>query len=394
MYYPMLVSQDGTAKGMSPEENTLVWKTYLTLSQLNQDILTDSQMPRQIIRLQDQFGLSEQVVIYVSLFIRKIFFGELSLEQAEAKIGSILMTTSGNPNQAQAIVEFIRKEIMTIKPGPQVEEDVEEKKTKVAIVNLPLLQALSKYEQLGSQLITQERIKIKSQTEPVRPSLIYWIKYYRDELGVGQHSSVQRGNFLFRSENGKRLSIEERERVNLILKSIEENFPLSIDTEKKEILFPEFALPRAASPSTRASLPREDFPQAPERKEMFASGIPSAKPERYEKAWNPNHDGELGIGKTVQSGGLRGTPVTMPAGAGEITFSSKHVLPAEKDVLLSKQVLTQPVAPQAGTSSVQAASPTPSRPRMSQVSPNPFHIRPVSSLIKEEEEQPDTRIEE
>src|SRR3990167_4256207 len=56
-------------------------------------------------------------------------------------------------------------------------------------VYLPLLQALPKYKNLGNQLITRERIKVKSQAEPVRPSLFYWLKYYRDELGIGQHSS-------------------------------------------------------------------------------------------------------------------------------------------------------------------------------------------------------------
>ncbi|MDO8566409.1 MAG: hypothetical protein Q7S04_04505 [Candidatus Moranbacteria bacterium] len=126
-----------------------------------------------------------------------------------------------------------------------------------AAVSLPLLQALSKYERLGEQLITRGRIKVGSQTEPVRPSLLYWLKYYRDELGIGQHSSVERGNFLFRSENGKNLSAEERERINIILKSVEENFPLSIDPKNQEIIFPTsnaFSITAASRPASTTPL--------------------------------------------------------------------------------------------------------------------------------------------
>src|SRR3990167_469776 len=119
-------------------------------------------------------------------------------------------------------------------------------------ISLPLLQALPKYENLGNQLITRERIRVKSQAEPVRPSLLYWLKYYRDELGIGQHSSVERGDFLFRSENGKKLSGEERERISLILKSVEENLPLSIDPKNQEIFSPAsnaFSITSAGKPA-------------------------------------------------------------------------------------------------------------------------------------------------
>lgn len=240
LFFPMLVSSLGTSSPMTKEENAVVWGTYMTMSREKRDQITASELPWKIKNLQDIFHLPEMVVGNISLFIRKVFFGELTLEGCEAKIGSMLMTTGGgDPNQARAIVDFIQKEILTIQPKLRAEEglDEEREQTKKITVNLPLLQALSKYENLGNQLITQERIKVKSQQEPVRPSLLYWLKCYRDELGIGQHDTVERGDFLFRSVNGKNLSPEERERVNLILKSIEENLPLMIDTKRQEIIF-------------------------------------------------------------------------------------------------------------------------------------------------------------
>ena len=235
----MVVSESGTTELMSLDIEKIVWKKFKGLSKEAQEILISDELPLAIKNIQDTFHLSDIAIGNVSLFIRKIFFEELTLEECEAKIGSMLITTGGgDPNQARAIVGFIQKEILTIKPQPKVEE-IEEDLNKTT-VSLPLLQALSKYEKLAHQLITKESIKIKTQNAPVLPTLLYWLKCYREELGVGQHTTFERGEFLFQSENCKRLSPAERERVNLILKSMEENLPLSIDIEQEEIVFPDF----------------------------------------------------------------------------------------------------------------------------------------------------------
>lgn len=88
--------------------------------------------------------------------------------------------------------------------------------------------------------MTRERIQLKNQPEPVRPNLTNWLRVYRDELGVGYHDAMVRGKFIFDSVNCKKLSSEERERLNIVLRSIEENMPINIDPAKMEILFPEF----------------------------------------------------------------------------------------------------------------------------------------------------------
>ena len=140
------------------------------------------------------------------------------------------------------------------------EEVAKEERTRVEASHekLALLSAIGKYPRLGEQQITKERIKLRNQSEPARPSLANWIRVYRDELGVGHHDPMIRGKFLFDSENGKRLSSEERERINIILRSIEENAPLDIDTEKTEIVFPGFAsVPVAPKAPAQVAVPRE-----------------------------------------------------------------------------------------------------------------------------------------
>lgn len=345
-YFPMLLTEtEGEQAALSLIN---IWNQYKTLPQEIRNILVSDEISEKLKDLQKKFDIDIDTLGKISLLVRQLFFGEFKLPELESRLGNILVSNGKDQTKAREIAEFIQEKILTIKPKPQEEEaPQEEKRAPVVKVRMPLLQALSKYESLGNQLISQERIRIKSQSEPVRPSLLYWVKYYRDELGIGHHDSVQRGNFLFRSENGKRLSAEERERVNLVLKSIEENFPLEIDTERQEILFPVFVsapAPRAPLPVSRPVPPMDDR----ETRESAA--------EKFQPRANP----AFSFGQGGMIAGATPRPLVPETSGGELTFSSKHVFPAEKSSETVEATLT-PIVPQA---------PAPQA--------NPFRIRPVS----------------
>lgn len=343
-YFPMLVSESGDEKNMSPEFLSSLWGRFDMLSDEKKDILTAGEIPDLIGNFQQKLQLDDSVVCEISLIIRKVFLGEIKIVDIKNIVEKVLTQRGGDINQAKVISDFIQNEILTIKPKPKVAEVSEEdaiSKPK-ATDKLPLLQALSKYEQLGNQLITEERIKLRSQSETVRPSLLYWIKYYRDELGVGHHSSIERGNFLFRSENGKKLTPEERERVNLVLKSVEENYPVEIDTEQSVIVFPSFV----AQPASLARAPQMMQP-------------PMAPP------------------KTSDARNVFSASVSVAPRPGTVSFTTNHVLPAEKEASLAPRPATP--AP----TSVPARPGASSAPQPAH-QPNPFHIHPVSLGEKEE----------
>lgn len=332
IYYPLLSSENLDNGGNAPEQVSAIWSRLATVSPDRKLLLLSDELPIKIKLLQESFHCSDVDTESVSVLIRWLYFDEIDIEALKESLSDIF------GEQGQKVFEFIQNEILTIKPKPKTEEMMSESpKTPAVMVKLPLLQALSKYEQLGNQQITQERIVVKSQSEPVRPSLLYWIKYYRDELGIGHHDSVQRGNFLFRSENGKRLSGEERERVNLVLKSIEENFPLDIDTERSEIVFPVFEAPRPVMSQPQAVV-----------------------------APRPVSNAAFNFGQ----GGMAGSE--KPASGGSLSFTSKHVFPAEKNA----SPVTAPVAAPTQKPAPQVQMPT-SVPAPAPKA-NPFRIRPVS----------------
>lgn len=348
IYFPLLASEEINGGAMSRHETETVWSRFDMLSDDRKNILTAEEMSMKIQELQQKTGCSDVAIEGTSVLIRWVFFDEIDEEGFRLGLKDLF------GDKAEQTFDFIQKEIMTLKPKARVEEQ-EEERPQAATVRMPLLQALSKYEQLGNQLITSERIRVKSQSEPVRPSLLYWIKYYRDELGIGHHDTVQRGDFLFRSENGKRLSAEERERVNLVLKSVEENFPLEIDTERSEIVFPFF--------ETSAPTP----PPAPRinASSVFAAATVA---DKLRPAANP----AFSFGRSSMSApvapaaspapAMPPTPPSQTASGGEMSFSSKHVFPAEKDV----QTPTAPITPQRAPAAQGAPK------------SNPFRIHPVS----------------
>jgi hypothetical protein len=353
-YYPMLFVD--TQEGVPFDVLSRMWQRYAQLSQETKNILKSDEIVELIVSIQNKLSIDDDAIGKVTKTIRGLLLGDFDISNLEVKLTAELSSIGMNdPVIVASIVKFIREDVLTLRPKPVVDEPEEESKVKPQRVleKMPLLQALSKYENLGNQLITNERIKIKSQPEPVRPSLLYWIKYYRDELGIGHHSTVDRGNFLFRSENGKRLTAPERERVNLVLKSVEENYPVDIDTERSEIIFPAFVEPT----------PRPQPIPQPAPTPVTAPVTPRPKP-----AFNFGQGGMIS-GAEVKKG------VASAPTPGNLSFTSKHVFPAEKPATPAPTASPRPgvTAPRPVTQTIQPPT-------------NPFRINPVSlGKVKDEE---------
>lgn len=142
------------------------------------------------------------------------------------------------------------------------------------VVKISLLEALKQYPALGEQAITSNPIKLRYFPTPVKPSIKNWITDYHEALGAGKHSTMDRGNFLFHGENGKRLTQMERQKVSLMLKSLDEEMLLSIDGDAQKIIF-EIASQSPAAPSSEnvqqspqpavSVQPRATFQAAPSR---------------------------------------------------------------------------------------------------------------------------------
>ncbi|MDP1846040.1 MAG: hypothetical protein Q8L09_04895 [Candidatus Moranbacteria bacterium] len=120
--------------------------------------------------------------------------------------------------------------------------------------SIMLKEALHKFPNLGEQSVTMNPIKLKQFDHPVRPSVRNWLYDYTMQLGQTGHSSMDRTNYLFRSDNAKNLSSPERDKLAIILKSFDESVPLPIDGKRQEIVFESFAK-KEAPPQSSFTVP-------------------------------------------------------------------------------------------------------------------------------------------
>ncbi len=109
--------------------------------------------------------------------------------------------------------------------------------TQKKLISIPLLEALGQFSNLGEQVITSNPLKLRYFPTPVKSSIKNWITDYHDVLGAGKHETMDRGNYLFHSENGKKLTPFERQKVSMLLKSLDEGMPLEIDGDGQKIIF-------------------------------------------------------------------------------------------------------------------------------------------------------------
>lgn len=133
--------------------------------------------------------------------------------------------------------QIIKEKIEIKKPKEDLSKIYEEKIKKEEFVEyLPIKQAIEKYPEILKQFISAKPIKLKEFEEPTNPTVKNWIKDYIDNLGTGPHRTFERTRYLFNSENGKNLDSVDRNIVNHILKSYDENSPIPIDTKKRQIV--------------------------------------------------------------------------------------------------------------------------------------------------------------
>lgn len=140
----------------------------------------------------------------------------------------------------------------------------DEQKLTGAVEQKEIKDALKSNPKLGEQLITTEQLNLKYFDRPVRPSIRNWLYDYTSHLGQTGHSSMDRTNYLFRSENTRNLSSQEREKLGIILKSFDESTPLPVDASRNEVVFGSLTA-RGAEPETRAKLPAPPMRQAAEQ---------------------------------------------------------------------------------------------------------------------------------
>ncbi len=363
LFDPLLAPIHPNGTPLTEQEAIDIWLYLKQVSEETYQLLSSSLIDEALHRMQQTLGFTDEVMIRMASLLRMMYFGKITFEQ----FPELLQKEVGIPQDKVAVtVNFIQAEVLSLKAipkQPEVAEDVVQ--TQMQTTAIMLLDALAKYPRINDQQITTDRIKIRSERESVRGTVRNWLRAYRDSVGVRQHSAIERGQFLFQSENAKGLSAQEREKVAALLKSLDDREALAIDVQRQEIVFPVFipSQTTTAPPSALAQPPAfvadsfvtEQKPEfvpemqpviAPQNNGQVAGSFPQApQPTTFNFSQalpDPLHPSVLNP-QTLQSTPPVSTekynltpeasspliPLN-PADEKAFHFSSGHILPAEK----------------------------------------------------------------
>ena len=243
-------------------------------------------------------------------------------------------------------------------------KDEQETKTISNKIQLTIQEALQQYPDAGEQDLTLNPLKLKYFANSVRPSIKNWITDFHDNMGAGKHSAIDRGNYLFHSENGKKLTPVERQKLSAILKSLDEKTPISFNPESKKIIFQNEELASGVNPGSYGMQSKQgaesDIESVNRRLEKAALAednyfqIPKKETLHENSGFSPNFVDEPKVSflsKQKNESTPQGNFKDFSSAGGKLSFSSPHKFPneqseetAENDIFQNAQRKT-PIMP-------------------------------------------------
>ncbi len=215
----------------NPDNETteqVIWRQE-NLLKLPEDIkekLVSYETSKKIQQIGETFNLKLLQMADISRAIRSYYFGEIMLENFPSIFSKEMNIDTP---KAQEISQAVVKNI--------IKDSSYEISYESRFENISLQKALKEYPELGEQLVTSSHIKLKNFPDPVRPSIKNWIADYTWQLGHGRHNSMERSNYIFQGANSKTLNPQDRQKLSYLLKSLDENIPITINKNTRQIAF-------------------------------------------------------------------------------------------------------------------------------------------------------------
>lgn len=234
---------------------------FLTLSEPIQNKLSSLETSAKIQEIGKVFGLELLRLAEISRAIRNYYFGEVKPENFAAIFAKEMNIDA---DKAGKIAKVVIEKIIHDKSQEIAYQDRLEK------ITLP--EALKKYPEIMEQSVTSEKISLRGFSEPARPSVKNWLADYAFNLGHGTHSAIERGNFIFHGVNGKNLSNPDRQKLAYLLKAYDENVPVTVNKDMKQMIFPVISEARPASPLPKPAMP------LPQKTVPFSQATAAQKP--------------------------------------------------------------------------------------------------------------------
>jgi len=161
------------------------------------------------------------------------------------------------------------------------EKKPEQKTT--SLTQKSLRQIVQDNKEILNQILTASPLKIADFDQPVRGTIKNWLADYVKQKGAEKHDQMIRGDYLFKSDNTKNLSPQEKLLVAEILKSYDENSALTYDEDKKIIILenteknPSKTPEKSISTTVPTTSPPQNYREPIEKKDLPETIISAPK---------------------------------------------------------------------------------------------------------------------
>lgn len=272
--YPMLVP------AIPESENEFIerWKKFDLLPEDTKDILCSEQLNSSLQELVAQQALTITHASKISYILRLLIFHEISSLEASAKLISYGFPPEKTSTIINILLNIITNTHLKINTNKQL-----------TIEQLLLNDAIKIYPEIGEQLITADKIRLKSFPEPVRPSLKNWLADYSFTVGFDNKDSIKRGGYLFHNENASKLATNDRQKLAYLLKSYDEKTPIAVNKDLKQIVFGSPSIERHSVSLNQNYQRTPSVSVDPQSSSAIHNTINYSSPQKlpYEKIQNP-----------------------------------------------------------------------------------------------------------
>jgi hypothetical protein len=150
----------------------------------------------------------------------------------------IKIMTEGYPKEkvtepTTSAAKSVTQKIRVQEPSKIIRKTKSKEKSKLA--NAPITKLLEDYPALQSQKLTNNSISLKIAPFSLTPTLQNWIQYYAKECGKGKHSLQERNAFLDQMDKTQNISPADLQKLEKVLRSVDEHTPLPFDQQTNEI---------------------------------------------------------------------------------------------------------------------------------------------------------------
>jgi hypothetical protein len=201
--------------------------------------LKDTKLENLFSEIKNQFALNDNIAKEITLIIlTKMLYPTKDFFPG---IDDVIVQLGGEIPKGEAAISFAEqftKREAEIEEMQRQEDEAQEQTMSVTPFYGKISQLLLQFPELGEQTIgSQQSIEVKNLPVPMKPMIKYWINDYKEKTGYGNHSNLERVQYVCHDKNTRNMNSEERRQLMLILKSADGEVDLPYSPRIKKIDF-------------------------------------------------------------------------------------------------------------------------------------------------------------